>query len=77
MIYIGRSAFLGKILQSFLMTDITFCALEIFSLMCLLKSTFWSRCKSKCFWETLRSTGTSSKKTDEVDEKASLFSEKK
>ena len=40
MIYFGKSAFLGKILQSFLMTDITFCALEIFSLLCLLKSTF-------------------------------------
>ena len=44
------------------MTDIPFCALEVFSLN-LLKSNFWCRCKPKCFWETLRYTGTSLKKT--------------
>ena len=43
------------------MNDFPFCALETFLLMCLLKSNFRSRCKLKCFWETLRSTGTSSK----------------
>ena len=45
------------------MTKIPFCALETFSLMHLLKSNFWCRCKPKCFWETLHSTGTSLKKT--------------
>ena len=45
------------------MTNIPFCALGKLSLVCLLKSNFWSRCKHKCFWETLRSTGTSLKKT--------------
>ena len=44
-------------------TNIPFCALEIFSLMCLLKLNFWSSCKPKYSWETLHSTGTSLKKT--------------
>ena len=43
------------------MTDIPFC--EIFSLISLLKFSFWSRYKPKCFWEILHSTGTSLKKT--------------
>ena len=41
----------------------SFCALDIFSLWCLLKSNFWYRCKHKCFWKTLHSTETSFKKT--------------
>ena len=62
MIFILQKARLfGKKLWSFLMTDVPFC--EIFSLIWLPKSSFWSRCKPKCFWETLRSTGTSLKKT--------------
>ena len=36
------------------MTAFPACALEIFSLMCLLKSNFWPGCKPKCF---LRNTG--------------------
>ena len=57
------------------MTDIPFCPLEIFSLIYLQKSNFWSRCKPKCFWETLRSTGTSLKKTWEWKD-FSVFREK-
>ena len=62
-IFIGDN-FLGSNFHwaSFLMTYIPFYGSEIFSLMCLLKSNFWSRFKPICFWETLRPSGVLLKK---------------